>query len=62
MRLGIASPPKPKNEIRLPARHLAAGRLTRELNAARLDAKLLERRLDGRVVAFRYPLASEVAD
>ena|SRR5215831_12108641 len=29
MRLGIASPPKPKNEIRLPASDIAAARLTR---------------------------------
>jgi hypothetical protein len=61
MRLGIASPPKPKNEIRLPASHLAAGSSPRAERGP-IKCTSLERRLDGRVVTFRDPRAFEVAD
>jgi hypothetical protein len=52
--------PKPKNEMRLPASHLAADSPRAECGP--INCGLLERRLDGRVVAFCYPRAFEVAD
>ena len=59
MRLGIASPPQNlKTRYDNPPAILQLARAER----GPIKCGLLERRPDGRVVTYRYPRASEVAD